>query len=255
MKLFYRSSISPIFVSAALCISLMSGCAAPSITSSTLSPPAAPSLGISSQSTGSGSQGADAQDESSVSGTSAIPAELSSQQRELFADYVYDWYSFCSDPVAAPNEIPQNTKMLAFACQETWRQKLVNGEELEHVGDPDWQVITLPAEEVEHMALHMFDSSIDFASLPKTPLPCSVEELDTQIKSLKFGLEVYYIPEEDAFLVPSVYGLDLTAIEPAEVHIDGDVITGIIRGENLELKYNFKLDKDMYPFLTLVSIQ
>ena len=259
MRSFHRNSISPIFASIAICTFLLSGCTVSSVTSnntsSTISSPAAPSLSIPSQSATSSSQSADISDESSNSVTSATPVELSSQQTEQFIGYVYDWYFFYSDPVTAPNEIPQNTNMLRFACQETWRQKLLNGEELESVGNPDWQIITLPVEEVEQMALHMFGSSIDFASLPKTPLPCSIEELETQLKSLDFTSEVYYIPEKDAFLVPAVYGFDLTALQPVEVHITGDTVTGIIRSENLERIYNFKFDKDKHPFLALTSIQ
>ena len=259
MKLFYRNSVSLILLSITLCAFILTGCAAPVATSDgasvTRPSTTAPSHGDSSQSVAPNSQSVSNQNEEASNAASVVPVELSSQQIEEFTDYVYDWYFFYSDSITQPSEIPQNTNMLRFACQETWRQKLLNGEDLESVGNPDWQIITLTAADVKQMTLDLFGASIDFDSLPKTTLPCAIEELETQLKSLNFSSEVYYIPDKDAFLVSAVYGYDLTALNPVEVRITEDTVTGIISGENLSRTYNFKLDKEKFPFLTLTSIQ
>lgn len=181
--------------------------------------------------------------------------EMSAGQLEDLESFLYDWYFFCPDPVSSPDEIPRDARMLHFVCQQTWVKKLAAGESLELVGDTDWQIVLLAEAEVEQMYTDLFGDSENFSLLPITALPCAVEDLGIQLKSLDWGTGAYYLADKEAFLVSAVYGQDLSALEPAELSVSGEVLTGVIRGKNTERRYSFAWNEEQLPCLTLISIQ
>lgn len=234
-----------------VCISmvLLTSCTAHITVESEIPPSSSSSISSSSQSNAAiGQEGPGSSSVASLEG-------MSLQQLEDLENYIYDWYFFCPDPVSSPDEIPRDAKMLRFICQQTWVRKLAIDETLNLVGDPDWQIAMLPAAEVEHMYTDILGDNEGFSLLPKTPLPCSVDDLESQLKNLDFATITYYLPNEEAFLCPAVYGQDLSTLESIDISISGDVLAGVIRGNNLERTYSFEWDEDAFPCLTLISIQ
>ena len=242
-----------VILSASLFIILLSGCV-----SSTSAPSPSALVSPSPAATTTVPTEPSSEPEASAPATAA-PEELSSEQLELVKKFLYQWFFFFHDPVASPSEIPQDSSMLRFLCDQTWEQQFLKGEQAETIGDLSWALIALSAAEVEQMSLTLLGDSVDPALLPKVPLPCTVDELEEHLKELDFRVGAYYIPDQDAFLVPSVYGLVTVGLEITDIHLAEDSLVGVIQEDNPDGTYNFytyhfQWNPEVFPFLTLLFI-
>lgn len=150
--------------------------------------------------------------------------------------------------------------MLRFLCDQTQEQKFLKGEQTETIGDPSWALIVLPAAEAEQTSLALLGDFVDPSLLPKVPLPCTVDELEEHLNELDFRVGAYYIPDQDTFLVPSVYGLVTVGLEITDIHLEGNTLVGVIQEDNLDGTYNphtyhFHWNSEAYPFLTFLFIE
>lgn len=119
--------------------------------------------------------------------------------------------------------------MLQFLCDQP---QVLKRDEIQQIGAPSWALIALPAADLEQMGLALLGDTVDPALLPKVPLPCTVDELD-------FWVCVYYIPDQDTFLVSSVYGFVTVGLKITGIHLEGYPLVGVIQEDNLDGTYNF----------------
>lgn len=246
-----------VILSASLCIALLSGCAS----SSDLSATPSSSAPVSSAPAATTAPPIEPSPEPETSApATAAPEELSPEQLEQAKKFLYQWFFFFHDPVASPSKISKDSSMLRFLCDQTQEQKSLKGEEIQQIGDPSWALISLPAAEVEQMSLTLLGDSVDSSLLPKVPLPCAVDELEEHLKELDFRVGAYYIPDQDTFLVPSVYGLVTVGLEITDIHLAEDSLVGVIQEDNPDGTYNFytyhfQWNPEVFPFLTLLFIE